>query len=441
MARMRALSIVFFLVLIIAVTPTPLPAAPAAQTTWQLYYADEFNAGADLVGWNIDRGDGNYWIDTGTGSLHLESNWGYTYPMIWRNDLFNYINANNLDYAVEVRFRRPYLTAYGSAFGVGSANFSGARFAAGDQYPVNNFENIIHNEQHQPAQQGSFGGNENICLNQDKKPIPVDYTWHVGRAEFIGGTGNHYFDGAWIGSASCASRPISTYFGNAYVQPFIGSWSTLDIDYIRIYIRVVATPTFTPTWTPTATNTPTNTPTRTFTPTYTPTSTFTPTPTRTSTPTYTPTWTPSPTNTPTSTRTATPTFTPTSTNTPTPTATPTPTVLAMLTLSRDYAFLLQCGATVGEPTQVLRGVLSGGTYIGQMIRIVIVDPTGSTTNYYTFTDSFGRFVLDATTVGGDACFGSSLTGDWFAQAFYDPLGLVSNPVQWSVSWFIIHTTR
>jgi hypothetical protein len=116
-------------------------------------------------------------------------------------------------------------------------------------------------------------------------------------------------------------------------------------------------------------------------------------------------------------------------------------VLATLTLSRDYPFLLQCGAIVGEPTQVLRGVLAGGMYSGQVIRVVIVDPNGSTSNYYTFTDSFGRFVLDASSVGGDACFGSSLIGDWSAQAFYDPLNLVSNPVQWSVSWFIIHTTK
>jgi hypothetical protein len=96
---------------------------------------------------------------------------------------------------------------------------------------------------------------------------------------------------------------------------------------------------------------------------------------------------------------------------------------------------------VGEPTQVLRGVLSGGTYSGQLIRIAIVGPDGSTNNNYTFTDSFGRFILDGTSVGGDVCFGSSQTGDWYAQAFYDPLGLVSNSVQWSVSWFIIHTTK
>ncbi len=262
--RIVALSLALFAILgITSSFPSTLLAAPAAQTSWQLYYTDEFNAGADLVGWSIDRGDGNYWIDTGSGFLHEESNWGYTFPMIWRNNLYTNINANNLDYAVEVRFRRPYLTAYGPAFGVGSTSFSGARYNAGDQYPVNNYENILHNEQHQPT--GQFGGNENICANQARQPIPVDYGWHVGRAEFVGTTGTHYLDGALIGNATCALRPSSTYFGNSYVQPFIGSWSTLDIDYIRIFIRVVATPTFTPTGTQTSTPTATWTPTRTAT--------------------------------------------------------------------------------------------------------------------------------------------------------------------------------
>ncbi len=417
---MRILTSSLFLLSILGVTssafPAKLQAAPAAQTSWQLYFADEFNAGSDLVGWNVDRGDGNYWIDTSGGFLHLESNYGYTYPMVWRNNLYTYINANNLDYAVEVRFRRPYLTAYGSAFGVGTANFSGARFAAGDQYPVNNYENIIHNEQHQPAQPGSFGGNENICANQDRKPIPVDYTWHVGRAEYLGTTGYHYFDGGLIGTASCTSRPLSTYFGNAYVQPFIGSWSTLDIDYVRIYIRVVVTPTFTPTRTPSATPT------------------FTPTPTRTATPALTST----------STRTATPTSTPTATNTPTltPTLTPTaaPTIAASLTLVRDHPFLLLCGPQVGEPAQVLRGQLTGAVTSGQLIRVVLTDPTFLPNTYFAITDGAGAFILDAASTG-DSCFGSTEVGTWSAQAFDDALGLVSNSVEWSVSWFIIHTTK
>ncbi len=421
MKQLRPIALSLILLAMLALnsglSPLRSRAAPLGQASWQLYYSDEFNTGSDLVGWSIDRGDGNYWIDTGVGALHLESNWGYTYPMVWRNNLFSYINANNLDYAIEVRFRRTYLTAYGSAFGIGTANFSGARYPAGDQYPVNNYENIVHNEQHQPASPGAFGGNENICLNQQRKPIPVDNAWHVGRAEFVGTIGTHIFDGVVIGTANCTPRPVSTYFGNSYNQPFIGSWSMADIDYIRIYIRVVATST--PTLTPTFTASPTRTSTPTFT------STYTPTATRTFTPTATGTWTP------------TSTATPTSTSTPTAT----PTLQAALTLSRDHPFLLQCGGQVGEPTQVLRGVLSGSFVNGQTIRVALTDPTRSSASYYTFTDALGTFQLDSTNTGGDACFGSSLVGDWSAQAFVDSQGLSSNVVQWSVVWFIIHTTR
>lgn len=161
----------------------------------------------------------------------------------------------------------------------------------------------------------------------------------------------------------------------------------------------------------------------------------------------TPTATVTPTATATTTRTATPTFTPTATATATPTFTPTPTATAIptvqptLTLNRDYPFLLRCGATLGEPTQVLRGTLTGNLFSGQMIRIAITDPNGSLSNYYTVTDSFGRFTLDASVLGGDACFGSSLVGNWSARAFYDPLTLASNSVGWRVTWYVIHTTK
>ena len=414
--RIRVLAFTFLVGVAVALTPTAAPAAsnraPVAQTAWQLYYADEFNSAGDLAGWSSDRGEGNFWVDTGGGFLHLESPWSDTYPMIWRNDLYGYINANNLNYIVEVRFRRPYLTAYGSAFGVGTTSFSGSRFPVTSSYPVDNYENIMHNEQHQPSSPGHFGGNANVYQGgAGRVSIPVDYTWHTMRAEFIGGTGYLYFDGTYYAGANPwrAWRPLSTYFGNSYDESWggagPGSWSTLDIDYIRIYIPAAPTPTWTPT--ATATSTPTSTP------------------TQTATPTATATWTPTLTSTPTS--------------TPTPSATPT--IPAALTLSRDYAFLLRCGAILGEPTQVLRGALSGSTVMGQTIRVVLIDPNGGSTTYYTTTDAVGQFVLDGVSAGDDSCFGSSLDGNWSAQAYYDPIGLVSNPVQWSVSWFIIHTTR
>lgn len=263
----------------------PNDAVPGAQWAWQLHYADEFNVPSDLGGWAIDSGGGAYWVD-GAGYLHMESGWSDTYPMIWRNDLFNYINTYGLDYAVEVRFRRPYLTAYGAAFGVGTTAFSGARYAVTDLYPVDNYENMLHNEQHQPATGAQFGGNANVYQGgAGRVPIPVDYTWHTMRAEFIGGNGYLYFDGIYYSGTNPwrSWRPASTYFGNSYNQSWggsgTGSWTNMDVDYLRIYIRVAAaTPTYTPTATSTAT--PTLEPTQTRAPTWTPslTPTVTPTP-------------------------------------------------------------------------------------------------------------------------------------------------------------------
>ncbi len=60
-------SLIIVLIASAASSPTTLSAAPNAQYAWQLHYAGEFNAASDLAGWTIDRGGGNYWIDTGGG--------------------------------------------------------------------------------------------------------------------------------------------------------------------------------------------------------------------------------------------------------------------------------------------------------------------------------------------------------------------------------------
>jgi hypothetical protein len=95
---------------------------------------------------------------------------------------------------------------------------------------------------------------------------------------------------------------------------------------------------------------------------------------------------------------------------------------------------------VAEPAQVLRGQLTGTMVSGQLIRVVLTDPNSLLNTYYAITDAAGAFVLDSTSTV-DSCFGSSIVGDWSAQAHYDTLGLASNVVQWNVSWFIIHTTK
>jgi hypothetical protein len=437
---LRLITLIITVMALLIASASALPAAPAsapnAQVAWQLHYSNEFSGGWDLTGWSIDYAGSWNNVRVENGYLHLEQPWSTNYPMVWRNDLFNYINTNALSHAIEVRFRYPYLSDYGAAVGVGTAWFSGARYAPADPYPRNNYENVL-----MVHMRSLGGGPRRVEVYQGgagRVQIPADYTWHTARAEFMRNDASCpgyrygaylYLDGVLQArSFPCRNwMPVPTYFGNSYYQDYFGNWSNMEVDYFRIYIPATPTPTYTPTrtLTPTPTNTATRTPTST--------------PTRTSTPTATPTLTP----TSTATFTRTPTFTPTPTSTPTLTPTPTftPTPVASLTLTADYAYLLQCGAIVGEPTQVLRGVLTGGNVSGQMIRIEIADPNGSFSTYFVFTDLAGRFTLDANNVPGDVCFGSSVIGTWSAQAFYDVLGLSSNTVQWSVSWYIIHTTK
>lgn len=143
------------------------------------------------------------------------------------------------------------------------------------------------------------------------------------------------------------------------------------------------------------------------------------------------------------TATPTPTLTNTPTTTPTRTSTPsaTPTVATTLTLNRDHPYLVQCGLRVGEPTQVLRGELTGNANHGRGIRIAVTDPTLQATPYAVVTDTTGHFELTHLALGNEPCFGSTLTGTWSAQAFDDVSGLASNVVQWRVAWFVIHTTK
>jgi hypothetical protein len=87
----------------------------------------------------------------------------------------------------------------------------------------------------------------------------------------------------------------------------------------------------------------------------------------------------------------------------------------------------------------LRGQLVG-VGAGATVRLAVTDADGITWSYYVLTDWAGNFSLDAPGAG-EACFGANRIGDGSAQAFYEPLGPASNMVYWSVTWFVIHTTK
>ena len=139
---------------------------------------------------------------------------------------------------------------------------------------------------------------------------------------------------------------------------------------------------------------------------------------------------PDPTNPPPPTATWTP--VPTSTATPTPTPEP-----LMVDLQADYSALLFMAPELGQPTQILRGSVSGGTP-PYAVSVRVQKPSGTTVTYVLGNAS--TFVVNANNTG-DPYFGVDEEGEWTAWAeSVDSLGwnAVSVPVTWDVSWYPVH---
>ncbi|MBU1750717.1 MAG: hypothetical protein KKA73_23795, partial [Chloroflexi bacterium] len=112
----------------------------------------------------------------------------------------------------------------------------------------------------------------------------------------------------------------------------------------------------------------------------------------------------------------------------------------LLTLSRDYAYLVWHAPQVSQATQILRGQLTQDALplAGERVRVVVTDPGGVVATYLATTDSAGLYQLDAGSTGA-AEFGTETLGMWTAVAYYDDVpGVQSGTVAWAAQWFVIH---
>jgi hypothetical protein len=141
------------------------------------------------------------------------------------------------------------------------------------------------------------------------------------------------------------------------------------------------------------------------------------------------------------TATRTPTRTPTASPTPipgTPTSTPTQTPEPlMVDLQADYSALLYMAPALNQPTQVLRGSITGGTP-PYAIYIRVEKPSG-TSIIYDLADS-NPFILNANRAS-EEYFGVDAEGQWTAWAeTVDSSGWTAQSVlvTWYVSWYPVH---
>lgn len=199
--------------------------------SWGYVFREEFDNPA-LTGWQVSLAGGNQtimesvihqWVPAMTDR----------FPMVWRNDLFE--GAGN-DFKFEARFRYSDFTAYGTTVALNSAPFDGNRVPASTQLPpgvefIMNIHHVVDND-------APINTRFDIALFGGQKKwvgVPGDTSWH--EVELTLENGNYYsmyVDGAYVGSVTSSTRPVSTYIGNPTIQPWYGQWTQLYVDYIRI---------------------------------------------------------------------------------------------------------------------------------------------------------------------------------------------------------------
>jgi hypothetical protein len=218
-------------------TPTPyrlyLPSIKknVAQVcfSWIYAYQEEFTDPA-IPGWSVHVPVGNLRFVDGVMHMGVDT-MSDRFPIVWRNDLFDRALTN---FSLEARFRHDGFTAYGTTLAINSASFAGERIPAVGDIPPG-IEDILSIHHVVDPVGGIY--RFDITLLHDRlvwSGTPGDSDWHEVRVTLEIEKYTLYVDGQLIGSTVSALRPSSIYIGNPFVQPFLGGWTNLYVDYVRI---------------------------------------------------------------------------------------------------------------------------------------------------------------------------------------------------------------
>jgi len=109
----------------------------------------------------------------------------------------------------------------------------------------------------------------------------------------------------------------------------------------------------------------------------------------------------------------------------------------MVDLQADYGALLYMAPALEQPTQILRGSVTGGTP-PYSVYIRVEKPDGTSTTYD--LEDNNPFILNANRASAEY-FGVDTEGQWSAWAeTVDSLGWTAQSVAvtWYVSWYPVH---
>ncbi|MBC7231990.1 MAG: DNRLRE domain-containing protein [Chloroflexi bacterium] len=198
--------------------------------TWGYSFAEEFNDPA-LSSWSGSLNGGHQEVRNGV--LHQWTQPSMDrFPLLWSNGLFADAGDN---FTFEVRFRYSNFAAYGTTIALNSAPVDGKRVLsplplAPGMEDVLNIHHVVD----------TAGNVYRFDISLFKGRVmwigtPGDANWHEVRITVEQGeVYTLYVDGVRVGSIRSATRPVSMYIGNPTIQTWLGNWTQLHVDYVRI---------------------------------------------------------------------------------------------------------------------------------------------------------------------------------------------------------------
>lgn len=203
---------------------------PLRCLSWGYTFAEEFN-NPTLSGWQWSLEDGKQLVSNGV--LHQ---WTQVmtdrFPLLWHNDLFEGATES---FSFEIRFRYSNLAAYGTTIALNVSPYDGTRVPALHPLPPG-IEDLL-NIHHVVDPVGNVYRFDVAMFRGRVRWVgtPGDTNWHIVR--IVQGPGDLYtlfVDGQRVGMLGSTLRPSSVYIGNPTLQPWLGAWTQLHVDYIRI---------------------------------------------------------------------------------------------------------------------------------------------------------------------------------------------------------------
>jgi len=204
-------------------SPTATPTSVRRCVRQQDVWVDEFDD-PTLPVWRADWAGGRGTVLDSFLRLSVAGE-SDRFPLLWAP-----LTIPDRPWALETRFRYGSPAAYGSGIGLGTAFYTGRRYFEGNPLPVG-IQDVLSIQQEN-------GELRVVAMGElTWQGTVTDARWHVVRIAHEADRFELSVDGWRVGSVSRpGALPRSVLLGSPAIVIFPGTWTPLDVDYVRVAV-------------------------------------------------------------------------------------------------------------------------------------------------------------------------------------------------------------